>query len=132
MVVDPGQIDLGELKVRALYICPPAVAEGDPVYQTGADNVDVADCQDINKMPCIGMVESKPTAATCWVVSQGLVFKLAWGLGAKQTYFVGPGTGIVIKALVPSVPGTVIQEIGYAKNSDTLMALVDRDFSRIT
>ena len=128
-MINPGQVNLGEVKIRSLQACPPSVQVGDPVYQTGAGTVDLADCRDANKMPCVGIVESKPSPTSCWVVTQGKVENALWGLSVKDTYFVGPGTGIVLAAGVPATPGTYIHEIGYAYNSTTVMCQLDRDFT---
>lgn len=133
MPVDPGQVNLGELKVKALFTCAPGVAVGDPVYQTGASpEVDVADGSLVAKMPAIGLVESKPSYTSCWVVTNGTVVKTMWGLTVKETYFVGPGGGVVRASGLPTGSGAVIQELGYAKSTDTLFAQVDRDYNVIS
>lgn len=129
MPIHPDQINLEELKIKSVFNCPSGVQVGDPVYQSGINTVDKADCSDSGKMPCVGIVDSKPTSTTCSVVSNGPVFKSAWGLTVKETYFVGPGTGLVLGAALPSTPGTIIHEIGYAKTSETFIVTLDRDWT---
>lgn len=130
MAIHPDQVKLGELRVRTLFSCPSTVQPGDPVYQTGADAVDKADASDSGKMPCAGIVESKPSTTSCYIVSAGKVENSSWGLDPGKTYFVGV-SGVVLASGLPTTPGSIIQEIGYAKNTQELMVLLDRDFTSL-
>jgi hypothetical protein len=121
MAIHPDQVRLGNIAIRALWDCPTSVLVGDPVYQVGSNSVDKADCRDEDKMPCEGVVDSKPSSTTCYVVSQGVVQISGWGLSPDENYFVGPGNGMVIASGLPSTPGTNIQFIGRSKNSEELL-----------
>lgn len=135
MAIHPDQVALGDISVRALWKCQVGLNPGDPVYQVNLDSVELADCTDIDKMPSIGIVDSKPTPTTCYIVSSGVVYKIGWNLLTRQTYFVGPANGVQVAAGIPTASGTVIQEIGFAKarqgdvQSNVLVVLIDRDYT---
>jgi hypothetical protein len=135
MGIHPDQVSLGEISVKALWKCPVGLNPGDPAYQVNLDSVDLADCSDSDKMPAIGIVDTKPTPTTCYVVRNGIVYISGWNLLTKQTYFVGPGNGVQVAANIPTIPGTYIQEIGFPKarqgdtQSDVLVVLIDRDYT---
>lgn len=127
-MLNPGQVNLGEIKVTNAFSCPVTVQIGDAVYQTGIDSVDKVDCTDIMKMPCVGVVERKVGVGVCVVVQSGNVINPGWSFTTKLTYHAGPGGTIVSAAALPSVPGTVVQEIGYAKDATTFVVVLDRDW----
>ena len=120
MTVNPGQVNLGDIKVQSQFVCPSGIVVGDPVYLTVPNSVDKADCTDAGKMPCEGVVASKPSPTACLVVSQGSVTKVGWGLTPGEDYYVGPA-GLVLAAGVPSSPGTRVQFLGRPKNSEEIL-----------
>jgi hypothetical protein len=130
-MINPGQVSLGEITIKSLYTCPPTLSPGDPVYQSGAGAVDLSDCTDIGKMPCIGVVERKVSINSCLVVQAGEVHKAGWGLVTERNYFAGPAGTIVDAPSLPSDPGTVVQEIGYAKIPETFVVVLDLDWTVI-
>lgn len=128
--IHPDQVDLGELSVRTLWDCPTGVSVGDAVYQTGAGAVDQADNSGTSTMPCVGIVASKPTPTTCYVTRQGVQngYPPATFI-PKETYYVGTAGGLVNGPGVPSTPGTVVHEVGFAKDDTTLVVVIDADYT---
>jgi hypothetical protein len=100
----------------------------DIVYLSAADAIDKADATTIATMPAIGFVASKPTPITATLRYYGELTGFV-GLTPGQTYFVDilPGQ-IVVEAGAPSAPGNVVQKIGFARNSTTMVVQIDRDF----
>jgi len=128
--IHPDQVDLGELSIRTLWTCPPTVNVRDAVYQTGANAVDQADNGSTTTMPCVGIVQSKPSPTTCYVTRQGIVngFTPATFI-PKEIYYVGTTGSLVNGPGVPSSPGTVVHEVGFAKNDTTLVVVIDQDYT---
>lgn len=130
MAIHPDQVNLGELSILTLWNCPLTVAVGDSVYQTGANAVDQADNGSTATMPCVGVVLSKPTTTSCLVTRQGIVNGYPPGsFTPKETYFVGTTGSIVDGPGVPTTPGTVVHEIGFAKNDTSLVVTLDADYT---
>jgi hypothetical protein len=129
-MIHPNQMELGDLVIKSLYMCPVGVNVRDVVYQTGAGTADTADCTGpIPKGPSIGVVIEKPTPTTCYVVQQGRIpgFPPATFI-PKETLFMGILGSMSRGALLPGVPGTIIQEVGYAKSDTEVMVNLDRDW----
>jgi len=110
------------------YSCAPGVAVLDAVYLTGADTVGQALANGVATMPVIGIVASKPTPITCIIryhdEQAGFV-----GLAPGATYYasdVTPGA-ISLAAPVSPPPGHVIQRVGFARSTTTLVVFLDRD-----
>jgi len=130
MSIHPDQVDLGEISILTQWDCPSGVGVGESVYQTGANAVDKADNGSITTMPCVGVVLSKPTTVTCLVTRQGIVNGYAPGTFVpKDTYYVGTNGSLVSGPGVPSTPGTVVHEVGFAKNDTSLVVVLDADFT---
>lgn len=129
-MVDPGQINLPAITVGSIYSCPFTVGTHDVVYQTGPGTADTADCTGpVAKGPALGVVAYKPTATSCYVVQGGLVagFPPATFI-PKETLYMGPLGELVRGTVLPGVPGTIIQEVGYAKSDTEVMVILDRDW----
>ena len=106
---------------------PSSVAIGDLVYHTGvAASADRADNASILTTPALGVVIAKPSAITATVAYPGeisgfsaLTIDMMLGLTPGVLYFLG--TLGVITAAAPSTIGSVVQRIGVAKDSNTLV-----------
>lgn len=110
------------------YGCPLTVAVNDAVYLSAADTVDKASATAIATAPAIGFVISKPSAVTCLVKMSGSVSGFV-GLSVGLTYYLDTVTGGITSSVGGFVPGNVVQEIGFARNTTTLVAVIDRDFT---
>lgn len=132
-MINPGQINLGVIRIEHLYSCPPTVDVLDIVYQTAASTVDTADCKGPTpKGPAVGVVRLKPTPTTCLVVQQGSVdgYPAATFI-PRETLFMGEAGAPARAAVLPNDPGTIIQDIGYAKTDTELIVDLDRDWYTI-
>ncbi|HET6456419.1 MAG TPA: hypothetical protein VFI02_18605 [Armatimonadota bacterium] len=128
MSIHPDQVDLGEISILTQWDCPSGVAAGMSVYQTAANAVDKADNGSIATMPCVGVVLSKPTPTTCLVTRQGIVNGYPpFTFIPKETYYVGTNGSIVNSLGVPTTPGVVVHEVGFAKNDTSLVVVLDAD-----
>lgn len=116
--------------VSGIYSCPAGVAVTDAVYLSGAGAVDKADSDDASKQPLIGIVTAKPTATTCVVTNYGEA-NVFVGLVVGATYYLGTVPGTITTA-APSTPGNIVQRIGFAKSTTTLVVFTDRDWTEIT
>lgn len=125
-MINPGQVNLGDVTIKSLYTCLLGDAVGDPVYLTGPNTCASADAGIPATMPVLGIISQKPIATECWIVTQGAIEKAAWGLTPGDTYWVAAGGGITNVA--PTASGQAVQEIGYAKNATTLFVTLDRDY----
>jgi len=128
MSIHPDQVDLGEISIRTLWDCPSTVAVGDAVYQTGNNAVDKADNGSIATMPCVGIVYAKPSTTTCLVTRQGIVNGYPpFTFTVKEIYYVGVAGGLVVGAGIPTAPGAIVHEVGFAKNDTALVVALDAD-----
>jgi hypothetical protein len=107
-----------------------AVAPGDVVYVTSADNIDVADANDLAKQPLIGIVRSKPGATTAIVQYYGEMSGVLLGLTAGDTLFLSETPGAPT-SVAPSASGSIVQKVGFVKNATTVVIMVDRDFTEL-
>jgi len=129
-LVHPNQVELGAITIKSLYICPPALPLRAVVYQTGPGTVDVADCNGpVPNGPAIGVVLSKPTGTSCYVVQQGLVpgFPPA-SFVPKTMLFMGAAGALVPSVALPLAVGTMIQGVGYAKTDTDIMVSLEVDY----
>lgn len=129
-MIHPNQVALGDIVIKSLYSCSPGVSVRDVVYQTGPGSVDRADCQGpVPNGPCVGVANEKPTPTTCYVVQQGLItgFPPATFI-PMETCFMGVSGTLARAVVLPTVPGTIIQEVGYAKTDTEFMVSLDRDY----
>jgi hypothetical protein len=106
------------------YSCPVSVAVNDAVYITIVDDtVDRANATSFATAPIVGFVISKPTATTCMVAYAGEVPGFV-GLLAGEQYYLDIVNG-AITLVVPSSPGNIVQRVGTARNSTTLVVGLD-------
>ena len=109
------------------FNCGISVNVLDAVYLSASDTVDKADANTEPTMPCIGVVISKPTPITCNVVMSGSAGGFV-GLVTGATYYVGLTAGTVTDSVNTYPQGAVVQRIGYARNTTTLVVDIDRDY----
>ena len=123
------QVDLsGVIIADEEWDCDADVAVRDLVAVSVSDHVKKADATDELKMPGIGFVTSKLTETTCLVRSIGKIEGFT-GLDARETYYADPAVlGGITKTKPVSNGGTVVQEIGFARNGTTLVIVIDRDY----
>lgn len=103
---------------------PGTVALYDVVFEVGANVCAKANASSIVAMPVIGVVVSIPSPARCVVARSGEVINPGWALIPDQAYF----AGLIAGTLTASPPGAstqVVQKVGYAKNSTTLMVEIE-------
>lgn len=108
------------------YGCDAGVAVNDVVYLSAADTVGKGDADDPGKQPVIGFVRSKPDATHAIVQYYGELGGFI-GLTPGATYFISTTPGLIVTP-PPSGTGTVVQRVGFARNANTLMCMVDRDY----
>lgn len=112
-----------------LYNCTPEVMIGDLVYIKDDDLVDRASGEAEATAPAVGLVRSKPSSTQAIIVYGGEMNGFS-GLMKAQTYYLSADPGQV--TLVPPMdPGGVVQKIGFARSSTTLVLRMDRDFTVI-
>jgi hypothetical protein len=129
MAINPNQVNLGDIKIKHLYTCPPTVGLRDVVYLSSDDAVDKADADAGN--PGIGLVASKPTSTTCWVVQSGSMagFPPA-SFTAGETLYLGLAGAIMdVSGLAGLASGAIIQELAFAISDTEISILVDRDYT---
>lgn len=114
---------------QTAYACPSGLTVNEAVYLAGADQVGRADANNASAVPAIGLVASKPTTTTCIVRYAGEQGGFS-GLTPGATYFLSETAG-QIAASPPTATGSVIQEVGFARNATTLMVEVDRDYTEL-
>ena len=105
------------------YTCPVAVAVGDAVFISGSDAVDRADASSAATSPAFAIVRAKPTTTTCLIQSSGEVDAYG-GLIVGATYFLSDSTPGGITDTAP-IGGSTQQPLGFARNSTTLVVLID-------
>lgn len=114
-----------ETELRDTWSCPANVAVNDAVYVSGADAVDLADATaGGTAFPVIGFVVSKPTATTAVVQYGGLLPNTFVGLVPGGVYYLSETPGQIEPAGIIHPPGTIIQQVGVAKNATTLLVVI--------
>jgi hypothetical protein len=108
------------------YNCDPNVTVNSVVYLTSSNFVDLAYASESTTQPVIGIVQSKPTITTAIVLYYGELIGQS-GLITTATYYLDlvPGK---YTATPPSNPGNIVQKLGFAKDANTLVLFIDRDF----
>lgn len=109
-----------------VFSCPPSITDGYAVFLTLPDIISLADANDPANRPAIGIVLNKPNATTAEVQFYGEMDGFT-GLGPGVTYFLSETPGQITE-IAPVTPGSIVQKIGVAKNANTLVIMVDRDF----
>lgn len=108
------------------YTCAAEVSVRDAVYLSGSGAVGKADANDPFKQPVVGLVVSKPTETTCRIIYYGEISGFT-GLTVGVSCFLSLTPG-EITANPPTSPGSIIQKVGFARSSSTLVVFVDRDY----
>jgi hypothetical protein len=111
------------------YDCNTSISVGDVVYLSAPNFIDKADADNINKQPLIGVVDSKPSAIQAIIKYSGEITGFS-GLITGSTYYLSETPG-QFTTIAPSDPGAIVQKIGFAKSSTTLVVLIDRDYTII-
>lgn len=109
-----------------IYNCDVSVNIGDVVYLSSPDLIDKADADDILKQPLIGIVQSKNSLIEAIVLYTGELTGFV-GLIPGSTYFLSKISG-QFTTDPPLDEGAIVQKVGFAKNSTTLVVLIDRDY----
>lgn len=111
-----------------LYNSASDVGVTNVVYLSASDTVAKARANGMATMPVLGFVSAKPTATTATVVQDGDLGGFS-GLVPGAIYFASATTAGGITADANSIPaGGVVQKLGRARNSTTLVLDVDSDF----
>jgi len=132
---DPASVFGGDASLKALigalgnastvrsesgqFTVPIGVVFHDLVYMTGGLTADKADNSSLVTAPIVGIVTEKVTDTTATLVFFGVVTGFS-GLTPGSDLFLGTSGGIITPPL-PETPGTVIQKIGQALSSTTLL-----------
>lgn len=102
------------------YDCPAAVSVRDAVYLTGTGTVDRARANALSTMPVLGFVQSKPSATQAIVQASDALAGFS-GLTVDAFYYADPTTPGAITATCPTTIGQVVQPLGYARTTSTLI-----------
>jgi hypothetical protein len=108
------------------YNCLAGVSVNDVVYSDASDNVALADASSIATVPALGVVNSKPSATTCILTYWGELTGFV-GLTPNTVYYLDVVAG-GITTIAPTLPGEIVQRLGVARNSTTLIVNIDKDF----
>jgi len=103
------------------FICPSSVNILDIVHVSSPGTVDKADA--VVNYPAIGLVVSKPNATTAVVRIAGQIEGLS-GLNIGSIYYLSTVMGQVTD-IAPTAPGTIVQMIGIATDTDKLLIQVN-------
>lgn len=123
-VVGGGSSAATTLVSATVYVCPPTVVVGDLVYLDSADEVGLASADSPDTMPTLGAVHSKTDATHCLVQYNGDLGGFS-GLTVDATYYVSDSDPGKITDVPPSAAGSVLQVVGKARNTTTLILSVD-------
>jgi hypothetical protein len=120
-----GAAPLPTALVSSVYSCPSGVSVGDAVYLSAADTVDQADADDLTKIPCIGVVISKPTSTSCQVQYYGELSGFA-GLAPGGTIYLAKTAGALTQ-VAPTAVGDVVQRIGFARSTTVAVLQITQE-----
>ena len=115
-----GPIGAGESS--SIYACTSNVSILDMVYLGSNDIVDQAIATDIHRA-AIGIVESKSNSTTAKVLYSGEISGFS-NLIPGSIYYLSETLGQV-SIVAPIAKGSIVQIIGFAKDSNTLMIEID-------
>jgi hypothetical protein len=114
---------------KGTFACPGTVNVRDAVYSSAEDTVDQAEA-DNTKVPCVGFVYARPGALAATVQYSGELTGFT-GLVTGSTYYVGLTPGAITDDVSAYPMGSVVQEVGWARNSTTLVIVIDRDWVQL-
>jgi hypothetical protein len=110
------------------YTCVSSAIVGNVVYLSSASTVGLANATDATKL-AIGIVLSKSSSTQCVVQLEGENSSFS-GLSVGAIYYLGLVDG-TMTTTAPTTGGNVVQKIGFAKNSTTLVIEIDEDFIQL-
>lgn len=110
--------------------CPGTVAVGDVVYITGSNTVDQASAGSLATIPVVAFVSAKPTAVTAVLHLHGPLGGFV-GLTPGAGYFVSIVPGGMTATVNSYVPGNVVQRVGTALTSTTLLVSISPDYTEL-
>ena len=98
------------------------------MYLSGSNTVGLANATDATKL-AIGIVLSKSSSTQCVVQLEGENSSFS-GLTIGVVYYLGLTDGIMT-TVAPTSNGNIVQKLGFAKNSTTLVIEIDEDFIQL-
>lgn len=104
--------------------CTPAESIGDAVYVSGPGMVAQARANTILTTYVVGIIIAKPSATTC-TVQVSDTFGIYSGLTPGVTYFLSDTTPGAITATAPTTTGTLVERVGVAIDSSTIVIMPD-------
>ena len=110
------------------YTCLSSVAVGNVVYLSGSNTVGLANATDSTKL-AIGIVLSKGSSTQCVVQLEGENSSFS-GLTVGAVYYLGLTDG-TMTTIAPTIGGNIVQKLGFAKNSTTLVIEIDENFVQL-
>jgi len=125
VVIKPPTVG-GEAGTEVIYNCASGIKKGDVVYISGIDTVDLADNNNLTTVPCIGMVESKPSSTTCKVKNSGEIEGLAFSITPGQKYYLGTAGGVTTTP--PTASNTIVQIIGVGVKTGVMLMTLSYNF----
>lgn len=102
------------------YSNPDTLAIGSVVYFEGSSVIREAANGGIATAPARGVIIAQTAVAVATVLYSGPASVFA-GLSPGAEYFLGPAGDVVQSAGLPSLAGTVVQRLGRALDSTTLL-----------
>lgn len=109
------------------FTVPAPVAIGDLVYVTGTNAADQADNSGVGTSPGFGIVIGKPTGTTATLAYSGAVDIPGGSMTAGALQFMGAAGALIEAGSLPSVAGSVVQQLGIALDADTLLLNPQQD-----
>lgn len=106
------------------YECPFGADVGHFVYLSGPDTVGLALASDISTMPSLGVIVGMSDATHCIVQYNGELDGYV-GLSPDTHYYVSATDAGAVTTAIPTDPGSVMQVVGTARNTTTLIVSVD-------
>lgn len=124
-ITDNGQV--GGTGAEGIYNTNAGIKLWDVVYLSGSDTINKASSDNPSFEPVVGFVSAINLNNTATVRYNGEISGFS-GLQIGQKYYIGstPGT---ITVDPPSDSGQTLQKVGFAKNSTTLVIIIDLDFT---
>lgn len=108
-----------------LFNCPAGVSVGDAVYVHSSGEARQAQADTVTTTPVIGLVTSKPTTTSCFVVSTGKLLTGLSGLTPGASYYLSDVVAGGLTNTAPATVGFVVQKVGVAKSATELFIQVD-------
>lgn len=108
------------------FTCDSSINVGDAVRLSAADTIAPAQADVVTDRPTIGFVLLKPTSTSAFVLASGEIAVFT-GLTPGATYYLSDTPGQITDT-APSAQGSIVQEVGWARNTTTLVIGIERDF----